>query len=185
MNRPPRPQPVPSAVVRKTALIPGLVALTLMVGACSSDDDATSVSANEAADVLAQQFDLPTDTARCLTQGFREDAQARRAVGSEATPEDFIALNDAIDRCVAPEQLASSVAGLMARNYSPEGPVSPSHADCLEQQILVLPRDEQVLLITGPLNQQIDLGSPANLEAGDVVRRLAQECGLLGTNTTG
>lgn len=185
MNRPPRPQPVPSAAVRNTAFIPGLIALTLVAGACSSDGDTTSVSSAEATDVLAQQFDLPTDAAGCLTQEFREDANARRAVGSAAAPADFIALNAAIDRCVEPEQLASSVAGLMARNYSPEGPASQNQTDCLEQQILALPRDEQVLLITGPLNQQIDMGSPANLEAGDIVRQLAQKCGLLGTNTTG
>jgi hypothetical protein len=151
----------------------------VIVGTACSDDDPTSVSANEAAAVLADQFELPDDTADCLTEAFRADAQARRAVGREAGPDDIGALNAAVDDCVPPDVLATSVSGLMARNYSPEGPVPAEQQRCLQDEILGLAREDQVLLITGPLNQQIALDAPANLAAGDIVRQLAQTCGLL------
>jgi hypothetical protein len=169
----------------RSLLVPALlVALVTLVGACSDDGDPDSVSADEAAGVLVAQFDLPENAAQCLTDEFRDDAEARRAVGTDALPEDYAALNAAVDRCVPTDVLAASVSGLMARNYSPEGPVPASDQECLEREIQQLPRDQQVLLITGPLNQQIDVAAQANLEAGAVVRGLATKCGLLGTETT-
>jgi hypothetical protein len=151
----------------------------MVISGTACSDDPTSVSADEAAEVLAGQFELPESTADCLTKAFRADAQARRAVGVDAGPDDLGALNAAVDGCVPPDVLAASVSSLMARNYSPDGPVPPDRQQCLEDEILALSRDDQVLLITGPLNQQIALDAPANLAAGDIVRRLAQTCGLL------
>jgi len=179
--QPRRPSRYPPAAVR----LPRAVVLTVALAAASvgcSDDDATSVGADEAAGVLADQFDLPDDAAGCLAQAFRDDAEARKAVGAEATRGDIGALNVAVDRCVSPESLSTSVSGLMARNYSPDGPASDTQRECLESQILVLPRDDQVLLITGPLNQQIAVDTQTNIAAGEIVRRLAEACGLLGTS---
>jgi hypothetical protein len=169
----------PPAAVRLPRVVVLAVALAAASVGCS--DDATSVGADEAAGVLADQFDLPDDAAGCLAQAFRDDAQARRAIGTEATPGDIGALNAAVNRCVPPAPLSTSVAGLMARNYSPAGPASDTQADCLEAEILALPREDQLLLITGPLNQQIAVDTPTNLAAGEIVRRLAEVCGLLGT----
>jgi hypothetical protein len=174
------PAPKPSSLLSLLALLVGL-----MAPACSDGGDEDSVSADEAAGVLVAQFDLPDDAADCLTKAFRDDAEARRAVGTDALPGDYQALNSAVDGCVPTDILAGSVAGLMARNYSPEGPATSAEEDCLAQHIRDLPRDRQVLLITGPLNQQIDVAAPANLEAGTVVRQLAAECGLLTTETSG
>jgi hypothetical protein len=153
------------------------MAVLAAVAACSSDDP--GVSADEAAAVLADQLRLPDDQRQCLAGEFEQRADARSPLetGGDAGEASLDALESVLLTCVPAETLAANLATLLASAYSSAGGVDEAARQCLEDQILALPREQQALFVTGPVARSAALDSEASLAASELIDRVVTACG--------
>jgi hypothetical protein len=169
--------------MRRLAL---LLALALIVAACSSDTSA--VAASDASDRIAEELRLPDDVKPCLTTEFDQNAAARRALDPESAPSEgeLDALSDVVATCVPAETFAASVSAQMATGYRPVADIPPEKEQCLRQEMAQLPDDDRGLFVTGPVSRLRDPGSERSLAVSDLLKRLLDACGIVvgGTPTS-
>jgi hypothetical protein len=164
----------------------GAVAVALSAGVllsgCASDDG-PETSPGDAAAGLAAQLDLGPDEQSCLEERFGDDAAARAALdpNREVGQAQLAALERVVLDCLPSEVLARSVADLIARAYAGDVTITAEQRRCLENEIASLPREEQVLFITGPTARSGDAASPESLAVSELLRRVVDACGVAPT----
>jgi hypothetical protein len=164
-------------VPRKLALL-GACALATVLAACGSDD--AGVSPDEAATTLSEQLGLPESQRQCLRARFEENERARGALETEdpSGDEGLDALGAVVLDCVPSETLASSLARLLAGAYATTTDVDDADRQCLEDQIAALPRERQVLFVTGPVARSAQIDSDASLEVSALLDEVTTACGI-------
>jgi hypothetical protein len=168
-------------LIRRGGLVVALSA-GILFSACASGDG-PETSSGDAAGGLAAQLDLGPDEQSCLEARFDDDDDARAALDPNREIErgQLDALERVVLECLPSEVLAPSVADLIARAYAGDAVITPEQRRCLEDEIAGLPREEQVLFITGPTARAGDAASPESLAVSDLLGRVVDACGVAPT----
>ncbi len=178
-----------TGVHRWCAARAGLAALcalaVLAAAACSSSGTGTGSSSAEAAsDRVVELYRLDDSTRSCLTGQFTDSADARAAATStgDVSGAQQRALGDALEACIAPEVLASSVAARIGESLPPSDTArAGEQATCLRAAVLQLDEAGRRALAVGLVALGVDPTSDLGLARSDVVNGLYRACGVAAT----